>query len=350
MPPRNPEDFANFVARLAQRYRGRVSRYSLENEAHSPANWPASPESYFSLLGVFQRAVRAGDPDALVEDGGFASDALGVLVAADMAAGGRRKEAADFAGRYFSRFGPAPAGLSAFRENKDAGLETLVGTAHARRLSRWAALFFANNRLYDAVQLHYFAPADLLPEATSWVRERLRAAGGEKPVEFWQAGHGWSDRRTYDENLHAAEVVKGVVSALGEGALRVVNWQFTDAAAAAGMPGLFTARGPRPAAEAFRRTAGLLNGTSRADRLPSGKGIRAYRFIAPAGEIVAVWADRPCRVRLPGMSERVVVTDPSGNFVTVRSDAVPVSDVPVFVENVNEETLQTRAEVRGDAG
>ncbi len=72
-PPANPNDYAAFVAMLAQRWAGRVSAFELWNEEDSSAWWAGGPDpaAYTQLLRATYPAVKAADPSVMVLPGGL---------------------------------------------------------------------------------------------------------------------------------------------------------------------------------------------------------------------------------------------------------------------------------------
>lgn len=75
-PPDDTQDFADFVAALASRYRGRIRYYQLWNEPNIYPEWgnyAISPEDYTRLLCAGAAAARAADPDVVIINGALAS-------------------------------------------------------------------------------------------------------------------------------------------------------------------------------------------------------------------------------------------------------------------------------------
>jgi hypothetical protein len=71
-PPANPQDFADFMAAMAARYRGRVQAYEIWNEQNLWYEWgnePLDPRRYVQLLAAAYRAIKAADPNAIVVSG-----------------------------------------------------------------------------------------------------------------------------------------------------------------------------------------------------------------------------------------------------------------------------------------
>jgi hypothetical protein len=74
-PPADPQDFANFAATLADRYKGRITYYQIWNEPNIYPEWgdqPVNPEAYTDLLCRSYRAIKAADPSAVVLSGALA--------------------------------------------------------------------------------------------------------------------------------------------------------------------------------------------------------------------------------------------------------------------------------------
>ncbi len=70
-PPDNPNDLANFMVALANRYRGRVQAYEIWNEQNISREWtpPLDPCAYVGLLAVVAPRLKAADPNAVVITG-----------------------------------------------------------------------------------------------------------------------------------------------------------------------------------------------------------------------------------------------------------------------------------------
>jgi hypothetical protein len=70
--PREPRDFARFMAHLARQYRGKVSAYEVWNEPNLQRFWSTgpSPTAYTRLLKPTYRAIKSVDRKAKVVFGG----------------------------------------------------------------------------------------------------------------------------------------------------------------------------------------------------------------------------------------------------------------------------------------
>ena len=75
-PPDDYQDYADFVAALVSRYRGRVRYVQLWNEPNINPEWgvyPISPEQYTQLLKAGAIAARAANPEIVVIAGALAA-------------------------------------------------------------------------------------------------------------------------------------------------------------------------------------------------------------------------------------------------------------------------------------
>ncbi|MDX1521970.1 MAG: DPP IV N-terminal domain-containing protein [Anaerolineae bacterium] len=75
-PPRDLDDFANFLTALATRYKGQVAAYEIWNEPNLSYEWGylvPDPVAYTEMLKVAYAAIKKADPEALVISGGLAT-------------------------------------------------------------------------------------------------------------------------------------------------------------------------------------------------------------------------------------------------------------------------------------
>lgn len=171
-PPANPQDFADYVYAVVERYDGdgfsdapgspRVAVWQIWNEPNHWETWPGSPAEYAAILEAGYIAVKAADPSAIVVVGG-----LYVLDSA-------------------WSDGPHQDGLRFFDH------------ALAARPAAWHS--------FDALAIHPYMP-DVAPDqpglygavtlwgrletTRSWLQERTHLFGGRlRPI--WISELGWS--------------------------------------------------------------------------------------------------------------------------------------------------------------
>jgi hypothetical protein len=73
--PKNPQDLANFMTFIANRYKGKVAAYEIWNEENGSRFWPSGPNAgaYTQMLKASYPAIKAVDPSAQVVFGGLAN-------------------------------------------------------------------------------------------------------------------------------------------------------------------------------------------------------------------------------------------------------------------------------------
>jgi hypothetical protein len=332
--PEDFQDYYDFLFNIARRYEGRVTRYAIEEEAHAEnVYWGGTPEQYMELLTTAHQAIHDAAPDAIVQDSGLSSSAIGMLYAYDLYTNGKVDEASQFLNSWFEHYAPKLAKGETLEFDTASDLEYIFAHDQFQRLLNWVDLLWgAYSESYDVQQIHYKGPWNPMPQILDWLHESMKVKGSDKPIEFWEFGYGWDDRNTYDSQHHAREEAKLMAMATGEGVIRSLSWQFTDYASALGHPGLVTTNGPRPAASAFGVTAEKVNGTTSSTRLIFGQDVWGYRLNKSSGTVFVLWSAYPVRVNLPIEGDKVVVTDIFGNTYTADPGTLEIGVSPLFIE------------------
>jgi polysaccharide biosynthesis protein PslG len=75
VPPRNPQDVADFMRFITNRYKGTVEAYEIWNEENGDRFWPpgGNATAYTAVLRAVYPAIKAVDPSATVVFGGLAN-------------------------------------------------------------------------------------------------------------------------------------------------------------------------------------------------------------------------------------------------------------------------------------
>jgi hypothetical protein len=319
-PPEDLEAFSRFIFNLAQHLKGRVRAYAIENEIDKVRlAWTA--ETYGPLRAAAYGSIKQADPDAYVLDSGMTMQAYIMARADELYRAGQTQQALDMLGR---------VSASARRQSRrlptnERRLAQWLDDPKAQRIVALVHELYANPETYNAIQLHYLQDAwEFLPEYVSWVQ-----TWSDKPYEFWEIGYGWEGSE-FSEEDHASGVVKTLVTALGEGASRVIYEPYAEAGHNTGR-GLVPSDGPRLAATAYQTMVSQLSGYSHAERLDLGSGLWAYRFDTPRGDVYVVWAEEGGAVSLPLDAAQATVTDIIGGSTTADPAALPVGASPIFV-------------------
>jgi len=72
IPPKDPQDYANFLKESAARYKGKNIAWEIWNEPNTSHYWGdqlSTPEEYMKLLRPAYQAIKEADPDAIVVGG-----------------------------------------------------------------------------------------------------------------------------------------------------------------------------------------------------------------------------------------------------------------------------------------
>lgn len=326
-PSAMPEDvaaYARFLGALATHLRGRVRRYSIENEAVSPTTWSGSLESYFELLDAAYPAIKAADAQAIVLDSGLSGAALGIARAYALYQEGQRPAALALVQETLAE---AAGGLSSRIPESEGDLEAVFADPVATRAIAWLPLAAEHQNSFDALQIHYYGPWERLTELARWIGDR----GIGRPLEVWELGRRYQGQVSFDETVHAEESARLLVTAAGEGSrwtlfVRYLEWPEK------GLPGLVTRTGGRPALDAFRVVAQGLEGFLGPQRLDLGPAAWGYRFSRPQGDVYVLWArEGQATVHLPVAGPAVTVTDLWGQSTTADPASLTVGASPVLV-------------------
>jgi len=283
MPPRSLDAYATWVQTTVRRYRGRVRAYAIENEVNASDFWASSWEEYLPVWQTGYAAVKAGDPDALVADFGIPSLVYGPAIAHNLYTQGDVAGAIEWLNRYLERRGfpqvESEEALTALLDQPEVQAALHVMDEHFQLQPR-----------PDLYQLHYYEAWDLLPTVMDWIKAQMRAQGGEWPIEAWEIGYAWHDDKTCNPNVHARDLPKLLIVALGEGAERVYYLPYFSTRAYQGK--METVRAlvdldyrPRPAYFAFQQVAATLDDYAHAERVSAGLAEWCYRF----DDLLACW-------------------------------------------------------------
>jgi len=72
-PPRDPRLYADFMNRIAARYRGRIRSWEIWNEPDNKEYWTGTADEFATLVKTAAASIRAADPKAVLVLGGMAN-------------------------------------------------------------------------------------------------------------------------------------------------------------------------------------------------------------------------------------------------------------------------------------
>ncbi len=331
MPAKNSQDYYNFVYNVASHYKGKITRYSIENEAHAQTNWGGTPQEYMIELQTAYKAIKAADPEAIVEDAAMSHEGLGYIVTNWLYQKGEKQQALSFANSYDVNFQRNNQSLKA---SNIAELQASLNRSGVQKIIQWENLLFANHAYYDHMQIHNGAPWQDLQIVLDYLHSSLQAQGDDKPIDLWEGWYSFAGApgNGFDPNVQAREIVKQVVTAFANKIMVYNYWTFNDFAISEGHPGLVDNQGnPRPAAESYKLTSEKLTGSTSVQKLNFGPNIFGYEFTAGNKKVFVVWSRVDSTVTLP-INGGLTITDIQGNVKTISSKVLPVTTSPVFVE------------------
>lgn len=322
--------YLQFLDELVSRYRNRVSRYSVENEAVLKTSWDGEPDLYFALLDAAYAVIKAADPDALVLESGIPSGSLGYLMVDDLYRAGRLDEALALADRVRANiFGAVESPPEPMTQADLARMSTSPDLARKRR---WIELLRQHQNSFDVLQIHFYGDWEILPGTMRWVK----ALGISKPIEVWELSKRRPSNHADDQRV-ADDLVKLIAIAAGEGSQFSLFFNYVDWQAPGGFfPGMLRNSGtPRaPIQSAFRVLTEHITDAVRATPLDLAPGVWGYTFIGarPSQTVHVLWSSQPTTVSLTtgaGAQARLMRMDGSETLVDRRS--IPVSSAPIIL-------------------
>lgn len=331
MPAINSQDYYNFIFNIASHYKGKITRYSIENEAHAAQNWGGTPEEYMTELQTAYKAIKSADPSAIVEDAAMSHEGLGYLTTAWLYQKGQIQQAMDFANAYDVHF---QRGSQSLKISNPSQLSSYLNNPGIQNLIKWENLLFANHQYYDYMQIHNGAPWQSFQTVLDYVHTNLQAHGDDKKLDLWETWYSWAGApgNGFDPKTQADEIVKAMTVAFANQVVVYNYWTFDDSAISEGHPGLVDNQGnPRLAAIAFKIASQKLSGSSSIQSLNHGPNIFAYKFDNNGKEVFVVWSIGTTSISLP-LPGKVSVTDLTGARSVIDSVAIPVGSSPVFIE------------------
>jgi hypothetical protein len=314
-PPTDLDAYYEFVHGMAQRGRGLVEVWQIENEEEGRNWWAGTPEQYLTLLRTAHRAIRSADPQAKIMLGGFTSEMT--TAAAAHAAGRSQAEIARLMGHHGA---VRPEAEAAIRRNV-AFISTVLAGA---------------GDLVDLVDIHLYNDYDTIPTRVSWLRNTMLASGYEKPIWATEVGGPDALVAPYSDEAAAQEVVKRMVLAFTSGVETAFWLGLLEGDAPHGERfnhlGLMTRNGrQKPAFVAYQTLTSTLGDLPYASTQPVPGGFGA-RFGEGGRTVEVMWSDHSASYRLAATGPvtaidirgRTETLQPRNGAVSLRLTASPI--------------------------
>ena len=284
--PKDMADWTNYVRTLADRYRGKITKWEIWNEPNAKLFWNSGPAAMVPLAKTAYEVLKASDPANLV----------------------------------------LTPGIVVRTENSPVWLDDYLAAG--------------GGKYADIIAAHFYVKTRERPEHLRPSMERIRqimAARGVAEKPLWDTESSFGQVRQpaeiYGEPLASAYVARALALFAGHGIQRVVWYAWDDL----GFTGLYLTKSngkPTDAGKAFGLMSSWLVGATpdTCERLASGKseGAFACKFSRGDERFQIVWH--------PGTT---VAYDVPAGFRTVRrldgsaaplkGATVPVTPVPVLI-------------------
>lgn len=343
MPPKNQQDYYNFVYGVAKHYKGKITRYSIENEAHWPGNWGATVEDYVTTLQTAYKAIHAADPQAIVEDHAMSYEGFGYLTTNWLISQDNNQQALDFANSYASHMHIPPPHY----DNIDQVKQVLANPGVQRSID-WYNKILAAHQYYDHLQVHIGTIWQDSQPVFDFIHSNLKAYNDDKPIDIWEGWYGWKGApgNGFDPKVMANDLTKQLITAFANKTVVWNYWLLNDLGLTdgEGHVGLVNDQGnPRLAATTYQIIAQKLDGGTFEKKVDiknltgtgSNSNVYVYKFTNNGNPIFVGWSiNGPQTVSLPDIVSRqsVTITDISGNTTTVNSNTLTLTDSPIFAE------------------
>ncbi|MCP2519360.1 hypothetical protein NLC26_01555 [Candidatus Aminicenantes bacterium AC-708-M15] len=345
-PPRNMEDYYDFVYTTVKYLKGKVWYFAIENEVNLAGAWQGTVKEYKELLKTAYKAVHDANPEAKVLDSGMSSLSYGPVIAREKYEKGKVHEAIDFYNHYFSHRGYSredPSGV--FVKNENELVQIIYNENNIRNYE-----YIKENLkfpFYDIYQLHFYEEWDLLPELLKWIKSKMQSNGYLKPIQAWEIGYAWT-RNNYDIIDHALDTVKVIATAFGEGVEQIIYLPLLSLRAYFGYPevwrGLYTPNlEPRPSAFNYKIISSKINNFSKVENLSFDNNTFIYKFTNRNRPIYICWSKNPSTINLEVNSKKVIITYSTTNSEqtepiieikdTVKGKIIlNLNKIPIFIE------------------
>lgn len=337
IPPTAPADllaWANFVTAVATQYVGVVSNYAIENEIDKPA-WSAwTGATYFPVREAAYHSIKAVDAGANVLDSGLTEGAWLAYAAQQYVTAGDPYGALYMIDRFKDAARRSP--VLNLPTTVAALTNWLAGAERVRSVGLVQDLI--DNGHVDAIQIHSLLDQwEFMPELMGWLTAWLPGM----PLQVWETGYSWDDvgtddNTTWDEDDHAAGIVRMLGGLAGLGADVVIQEPYRT------KPGVDPKDWKRGlvdnagvalrAATAFSYMSGILTGCA-ATVVNWGTGVHAYSF-AGIVPIYLAFAEQPTivdLVALAGFTNEALISNIYGATKYISAQVVPLGLQPIYI-------------------
>ncbi len=332
--PHYPDDegaYTAWVVALVNRYKDRVTRWSIENEACA-ATWLGTAKQYADLLALAYQKIKDEDANAIILESTFTFSDLAILEAKALHNAGEDLLATELLD-YVELWGLGT--LGDYLDNLDAWFLTDIPVNTLSYLDK----VYAARAFFDNLQVHWYGPGAWLPSCLANYVTTLY--GDLKPWELWEVGSYNYVNAPFTAALLARYTAQQILSGVGLGAQTIIYLPYVGRAVP-GVPfrshlGLIQSDGvPRQAETTYRRVVTALDDYTSASAV-AVSGVVAYKFIGRGrGDLYAVWTTTGTAIAsVPiGLATAMVVNVVTGAMSFENPASLAVSQDPLLVQAV----------------
>ncbi len=277
--------FYNFVYNLVSRYKGRIPKIQIMQEAVNNNFWEAgTSEEAVKIMKTGYKAAHDADPNIVVLNEGGAGGGYAFAVIKDkMESGASEQEVMTLAEKMLWRTVGNGLPLKSYKELRKVIYRPLSNNESAMDKIAYYIDHCAAG-CFDVYNFGSKSDPETLPLITQWIRERMRKANYSRKigVNYEMGLHAnFPSETTYTEEDFANDVFKLLITNLGEGVELMLFYGFEDSytkSGPAGTWGILKNGQWREATYAYRSVATKINETYKFDHLIESGSVKRYVF------------------------------------------------------------------------
>lgn len=339
--------FYNFIYNFASRYKGRIPKIQIMQEAVNKDFWEAgTSEEAVKIMKTGYKAAHDANPNIVVlNEGGAGGGYAFAVVREKIESGVSEQEVMTLAQKMLWRtVGDGPA-LKSYNELKKVIYRPVSNNESAVDKMAYYIDHCASG-CFDVYNFGSKSDPETVPLITQWIRERMRKASYSKKigVNYEMGLHtNFPSGTTYTEKNFADDVAKLLVTNLAEGVELTLFYGFEDnytRPGSAGTWGIVKNGQWREATYAYRTVATKINETYKFDRLIEAGSIKRYVFKnrnSSQCDLEAAWSDSgEQKLKIQTEKDKVVsVSNYKGEDILYSKgdgwSELTVSSSPIFI-------------------
>lgn len=316
----------------------------IGNEINSPQFWLGTPEDYFKTRGTIYKAAndinKKYNTQYAIVDNGIASAVWEYAIAREKYCTGDKNGAKDFAERTFRR--------QTTIAQIDQGVENTDCSKQYPSQDLLDQIFKTDPNLkspsFDYMSYHFYETWDVQEEIISWIKEKMKKNGYDRPILNTEGGFIDRNRLSYDKNPElksevANDIVKIHVVAFANG---VQSWlwlplieNYEGETTGQQLKGLETPdRTKLPAYYSYKTMTSLLDGFKTVEKINRLETKYVYKFTFKSKKPVYVlWDTKNNEIdfsRILNGNLKIIKVD--GTTQNMSSTNLNIGESPIYIE------------------